>query len=211
MDTMANVLNYLQNPLVATSAMEYLNFRELPPGINAIVGIASYTDYNQEDSLIMNQSAIDRGFFSSTFYGSYVDQERNKSPHGGPGDGAGAANCEVFEKPSHDNCLGLRHGSYHKLDNDGLVAPGKRVSGNDTIIGKTSPLPQSEDSSLKQSHQKRYASTALSSHENGIIDSVMLTTMRTGLSLPKCGSETFAFLRLATSLRLDMDRMGRLG
>ncbi|KAI9907685.1 hypothetical protein PsorP6_016643 [Peronosclerospora sorghi] len=150
MDTMANVLNYLQKPLVTTSAMEYLHFRELPSGINAIVGIASYTGYNQEDSLIINQSAIDRGFFRSTFYRCYVDQERNNSPHGGPGDGAGA-----FEKPSRDNCLGLRHGSYHKLDNDGLVAPGTRVSGNGIIIGKTSPLPQSEDSSLEQRHQKR--------------------------------------------------------
>ncbi|KAI9915724.1 hypothetical protein PsorP6_008226 [Peronosclerospora sorghi] len=135
MDTMANVLNYLQKPLVTTSAMEYLHFRELSSGINVIVGIASYTGYNQEDSLTMNQSAIDRGFFRSTFYSCYVDQERNKSPHCGRGDGAGGANCEAFEKP------------YHKLDKDGLVAPGTRVSGNDIIIGKTSRLPQSEDSS----------------------------------------------------------------
>ncbi|KAI9905872.1 hypothetical protein PsorP6_013553 [Peronosclerospora sorghi] len=172
MDTIANVLNYLQKQLVTRSAMEYLHFRELPSGINTIVGIASYTGYNQEDSLIMNQSEIDRRFFCSTFYRYYVYQERNQSPQGGPGDGAGGANCEEFEKPSRDNCLGLRHGSYHKLDNDGIVAPGTRVSGNDIIIGKTSPLPQSEDSSLEQRHQKRDASTALRSHENGIIDSL---------------------------------------
>ncbi|KAI9912016.1 hypothetical protein PsorP6_008976 [Peronosclerospora sorghi] len=152
MDTMANVLNYLQKPLVTTSAMKYLHFCELPSCINVIVGIASYTDYNQEDSLIMNQ----RG-----------------------------ANCEAFEKPSRDNCLGLRHGSYNKLDNDELVAPGTRVSGNDIIIGKTSPLRQSEDSSLEQRHQKRYASTALRSHENGIIDSVMLTTNADGFKFTK--------------------------
>ncbi|KAI9912955.1 hypothetical protein PsorP6_005854 [Peronosclerospora sorghi] len=135
----------------------------------------------------MKQSAIDRGFFRSTFYRCYVDQERNKSPHGGPGGGGGAggANCEEFEKPSRESCLGLRNGSYHKLDNDELVAPGTRVSGNDIIIGKTSPLPQSEDSSLKQRHQKRDASTALRSHENGIIDSVMLTTNADGFKFTK--------------------------
>lgn len=33
------------------------------PGINSIVAIASYTGYNQEDSVIMNRSAVDRGFF----------------------------------------------------------------------------------------------------------------------------------------------------
>ena len=32
-------------------------------GINSITAIATYTGYNQEDSIIMNESAIDRGFF----------------------------------------------------------------------------------------------------------------------------------------------------
>lgn len=32
-------------------------------GINAIVAIATYTGYNQEDSVVLNESAIDRGFF----------------------------------------------------------------------------------------------------------------------------------------------------
>lgn len=36
---------------------------ELFPGINSVVAIASYTGYNQEDSVILNNSAIDRGYF----------------------------------------------------------------------------------------------------------------------------------------------------
>lgn len=32
-------------------------------GINSIVAIASYTGYNQEDSIILNASAVDRGYF----------------------------------------------------------------------------------------------------------------------------------------------------
>ena len=74
MDSLANCLYYPQKPLTTTRSMEYLKFSELPAGINAIVAIASYTGYNQEDSLIMNRSAIERGFFRVSFYRTHCDQ-----------------------------------------------------------------------------------------------------------------------------------------
>lgn len=58
-----------------TKQMQFLHFSDLPSGINSIVAIACFTGYNQEDSIIMNQSAIDRGFFRSIFYRTYHDQE----------------------------------------------------------------------------------------------------------------------------------------
>lgn len=112
--------------------MEYLRFNELPAGINAIVAILSYSGYNQEDSVIMNTSGIERGLFRSVFYRSYRDQEANLDNY----------NEEIIEKPTREKCSGMRHALYDKLDDDGIIAPGMRVSGDDVIIGKTVLLPE---------------------------------------------------------------------
>ncbi|SCZ99429.1 BZ3500_MvSof-1268-A1-R1_Chr7-2g09529 [Microbotryum saponariae] len=177
MDTMANVLYYPQKPLATTRSMEYLHFRELPAGQNAIVAIMCYSGYNQEDSVILNQSSIDRGLFRSFYYRSYMDQEKK----------SGAIQMEEFEKPTRDTTLRLKHGTYEKLEADGIIGLGERVAGEDIIIGKTAPLPPDSEELGQRSknHTKRDVSTPLKSTENGIVDQVLVTTNQDGLKFVK--------------------------
>ncbi|MCL7047334.1 hypothetical protein MKW94_006641 [Papaver nudicaule] len=176
MDTLAYVLYYPQKPLVTTRAMEHLHFRQLPAGINAIVAIACYSGYNQEDSVIMNQSSIDRGFFRSLFFRTYKDEEKK----------VGTLIKEDFGRPNRENTMGMRHGSYDKLEDDGFAPPGTRISREDVIIGKTSPVAQDDDQKGQASrYTHRDHSTSMRHSESGMVDQVMLTTNADGLRFVK--------------------------
>ncbi|KAJ2614101.1 DNA-dependent RNA polymerase II [Coemansia sp. RSA 1365] len=177
MDTLANVLYYPQKPLATTRAMDYLKFRDLPAGQNAIVAIMCYGGYNQEDSVIMNQSSIERGLFRSLYFRTYHDEE----------DKLGSKELGTFEKPTPDTTLRLKHGTYEKLEGDGLIAPGTRVTGDDIIIGKTTAIPPDslELGQRTKSHSKIDASKALRSTECGIVDQVMMTTNGDGFKFVK--------------------------
>jgi len=166
-DTLAHVLYYPQKPLVKTHSMDYLKFRELPAGQNLIVAIAVYSGYNQEDSLIMSQSSIDRGMFRSMFYRSYTDEQKTE----------GVLCLEQFEKPQREE-LGSASSrvNYDKLDVDGLVFPAQNVEDRDIIIGKTTLVTNSDDSDQAQIAVKRDSSTRLRHNEHGVVDQVLLTT-----------------------------------
>lgn len=172
MDTLAYLLYYPQKPLCVTKSMEFLHFNSLPSGINSIVAIACFTGYNQEDSIIMNQSSIDRGFFRSVFYRTYNDKEdtqKNKQ--------------EEFCRPSPTNTIEMRRGVYDKIDVDGLIFPGSRVSGEDIIIGKIAKL-DSEKLNLGKKDRKD-ASVPLRRSECGIIDTVIVTNNFDGAKFVK--------------------------
>ena len=203
MDTMANILYYPQKPLATTRSMEFLRFRELPAGQNAIVAIGCYSGYNQEDSVIMNQSSIDRGLFRSLFYRTYVEQEKR----------VGMTLVEKFEKPLRTETLRLKHGTYDKLDDDGIIAPGTRVSGEDIVIGKTAPIqPDSEELGQRtKAHTKRDASTPLRSTENGIVDKVLLTTNAEGLKFVKVRMRTTKIPQIGDKFASRHGQKGTIG
>ena len=68
---------------------------------------------NQEDSIIANQSAIDRGLFTSSFFRTYKDEEKKS---------ATTLVEEQFCNPTLvSGCRSLKIGSYDNLDKNGFV------------------------------------------------------------------------------------------
>jgi DNA-directed RNA polymerase II subunit RPB2 len=183
--------------------MEFLKFRELPAGQNAIVAIACYSGYNQEDSVIMNQSSIDRGLFRSLFYRAYLDQEKK----------VGMSVMEQFEKPNRADTLRMKQGTYDKLDNDGIITPGSRVSGDDIIIGKVAPIPTDAEELGQRTavHKQRDVSTPLRSTENGIIDQVLLTTNSDGLKFVKVRTRTTKVPQIGDKFASRHGQKGTIG
>jgi DNA-directed RNA polymerase II subunit RPB2 len=179
MDTMGHVLYYPQVPLVSTDNAHYVNFNEMPAGQNVIVAIASHTGYNQEDSIIVNRSSLERGLFVSSYFRTYFAKEQKNSS---------TLEEEKFCKPEKYNPNGSirtnlmkQSSSYDKLEENGFVKEGTRVQDGDVIIGKCIPLKTTRDDDAKY----RDASTSVKPNESGIVDRVYIDKDGEGFKFAK--------------------------
>jgi len=154
LDTLSHVLNYPQQPLVKTHMHRLLNSSNMPCGINVIVAIASYTGFNQEDSIMINQSSIDRGLFNSTFYRTYKEQcNKNLS----------TGEEEVFCRQEQTDMK--KPFNYDSLGEDGFIDENVFVKSGDVMIGKY--MPQKVQNSVLLNKDN---SVVVKNNESGYID-----------------------------------------
>ena len=155
MDTLSNILNYPQIPLVRTKISDITKCNELPYGNNVIVAIGCFTGFNQEDSIMINKSAVDRGFFNSTFYRTYKDQcNKNHS----------TGEEELYCIPDQEKTKNMKPFNYDKLEKNGFVPENSYVENNDIIIGKCMPSKSNDIFTFKDN------SISLKQNEFGFID-----------------------------------------
>jgi DNA-directed RNA polymerase II subunit RPB2 len=131
LDTMSNLLMYTAKPLVSPYMSKYYRAQEMPSGFNIIVAIATYGGYNQEDSVMINRAALDRGLFRSIFYRTYKDEEKKNQASGEE---------ERFCKPDPTLTKHIKLANYEKLGPDGLVPENTYVDNEDVLIGKVVPI-----------------------------------------------------------------------
>lgn len=173
MDAVSHVLCSAQKPLVTTQMDEILHTCEAPTGVNAIVVIMAYTGFNQEDSLIVNKEALERGLFRTVKYQTYKDEERTNG-----------ADAERFESPlSTEGCMGMKIGCYSKLGNDGFLPVGTEVECGDVIIGKT--ITTTEIGEGARRTVKRDRSVLVKNSDDAVVDAIMKSRNKDGSLLCK--------------------------
>lgn len=159
-------LEYATLPLVHTKvSRDPMLGGLLPSGIETIVAICSYTGFNQEDSLIVNQAAIDRGWGTVTAILTFKSDVRR----GGP------VVHECFGQPP-EGCVGMRgDADYRHLEEDGLPAVGTVVKPGDVVVGRFMPAIGEAP--------PRDRSVVLRKNEAGIVDAALRTVNRDGLPM----------------------------
>jgi DNA-directed RNA polymerase II subunit RPB2 len=127
LDKNGYLLCSLTRPIVETRSMNILKMHEMPYGMNAIVAIACYGGYNQEDSIIMNRSSVQRGFMRGLYYTMYKDEEHRNITSGRE---------EKFMKPMKHLTRKYKNTSYAGVSDSGIPILNATLQENDVIIGK---------------------------------------------------------------------------
>jgi DNA-directed RNA polymerase beta subunit len=179
MDTMSNVLVYPQRPLVATRLAKHTRMDYLHHGYNAMIAIANYTGYNQEDSLIGNLSSSQRGCYNTAWYRTYTTTLQKLTSNDA---------SESFEVPP-EKTIGRKVGTggrdrYHAIQLHHGKSKGRKpelpkigafVTGNDIIIPKSKKVTSKTGRKGAGDADTLYTdlSVTVKPSESGVIDMVI--------------------------------------
>lgn len=195
-DTLLYMLHYPQRPLVTTKLSDMMGYNKMPSGVNAIVAIISAA-FNQEDSIVINKSAIERGMFILTQYKNVDESEKKCDTYSTekiccPPMSTGKevkdndsryfkrkyANYSMLEKNcTHEDCS---EDSCHPSCRKGIVKLGMHVKKGDVLVGKII-TKNSKTGEISRTDVSRITQD----DEGGIIDRIFASITPNGYKLVK--------------------------
>ena len=165
------ILNYGQTPLIKSRYLEYINNEEQPYGVNAIVAIMSYTGYNVEDAILINEASIHRGIFRTTYYSSYETREESSKI-------TGSTNSK-FLNIEKNNVIRKKQGyDYSFLDDYGLVKENTELNDKIILIGKVNSSVDAKDTLVDDSVKTKKG-------QLGFVDKSFITLGEEGFNVAK--------------------------
>lgn len=144
-DTIASITVNPQKPLSHTWM-----YREImgsggcmPYGENVIVAFTMYGGHNQEDSMIINKSALKRGMFRTEYFHSYDVRESLIDPSVKPPIRTMIAN--PVTNPKYMETVKRKEDvSYEMLDADGIIKLNSIVDDKTVLVGIVTPITDAE-------------------------------------------------------------------
>ncbi len=159
MDNKAQILHYPQRSIVKNKMEKYMFADDLPYGINAIVALGCFSGYNQDDSIIINKSSVERGLFHTTKFRTY--DERDEVDNGKITKQIMLVNEKTTRK--------IKSGNRSKLDENGLIKEGYKVNDNDIIVSKCEFTGEKDTDGNEITED---VSIYLKKNEDGMVDKV---------------------------------------
>ena len=170
-DKMGVILNYGQTPLIKSRYLDYINREEQPYGVNAIVAIMSYTGYNVEDAILINEGSILRGLFRTTYYSMYEAKEESSKVTG--------MNNSKFANIEKNNVIGKKKGyDYSFLDDYGLIRENTELNDKMIVIGKINSNLDNKESWIDDSVKPKKG-------QLGYVDKSFITLGEEGFNVAK--------------------------
>jgi DNA-directed RNA polymerase II subunit RPB2 len=180
-DNNAHILCYGESQLTRTIYQDYFGEGKLSYGQNIVLALCCYTGYNQEDGIVINRDAVDRGLFRSIAYRSYEVREED--------DDIAFVKTRIGNPASITAWMDLKPGlDYGKLDDRGIVRVGQFVDEMTVIVGSylISDRGEIKDASVTPQVWTR-----------GRVEDVVVTVSNTGMRTVK--------------IRISQDRKPELG
>ena len=152
-----HTMMYLQKPLALSRAASIIGFDEMPAGLNAMTAICP-RPFNEEDSIEMNQDAIDAGFMNSLKHICYYAEINEEKE-------------EEFAIPEEEKCNKFK-GNPKTLGPEGFALPGTKLNTGDMVIGRIAGC-HSDDPQKKPYNN---CSSVYEHQWSGVVDSVQTGT-----------------------------------
>lgn len=111
-----------------------MNYENLPAGNNASVAVMSYSGYDIEDAIIINQASLDRGFGRIIYRRRYTTELENRA--GGCRDRL-MEPTKIVDARKNGRTKPLR--KHRTLDRSGTARIGESVSSGDVYVNKEIP------------------------------------------------------------------------
>jgi hypothetical protein len=168
-DNSGHILCYPEAPNVRTMYYDYAAEGRIGYGANIILALAPFDGYNQEDGIVFNKQALERGLFRTIAYRSYEFFEEDDDKTG--------AKTRIGNPAQIGGWLDLRPGlDYTKLDDRGIVRVGEYVDEDTVICG-----------GYLQAEKSKYKDVSMTPQvwTKGRVESVVVTINNLGLRLVK--------------------------